>query len=390
MSRFLKPIVFSFLTALLLCSRAFAAPVQAVLTKYGAKADSKTDCTAAFKRALASGSKNIYIPAGTYLLGPECLNVPENASISGDGFGTVLKLAKDTGTVFALAPGCRLSSLAIDGKLGKSGGVTEGVVSVGSAAFCVIDSMSFRDCDRACILTDHATDLTIRNCDFRNVGLAASLQFSSRVKVLNNTLVDAKVHGFQFWGNWKFENKASEDLIFTGNYVKNGGGGGIWGTGATRVIAANNIVDGANDVGIDLEWCDDSVISGNTIRNCENAGISLFYSCSRVSITGNTVINDREIKDPEAEWYVRSGIWLTYPNTETFKNDTGHKDISIVGNTVYSLPGRRRAMWIGSGSSNVTISANTVSGASSWQGGEHKVTPMVLKEIPDNIVIGKQ
>ncbi len=389
MLRLLRPAIFTLLAAFC-CMCAHAAPDQIVLTKYGAKGDGKTNCTAALKRALASGCKSIRIPAGVYMLGPETLNMPVNTLVFGDGPGTVLRLAKGTETLLNMGTGARLDSLAIDGKLGKSGGVGDGVVSLGGSAGCVVDSVSFKDCDRSCVLTDHATDLIVRDCDFRNVGLAVSLQFSSRAKITGNTVVDAKTHGIQFWGNWKFESKQSEDLIITGNYIKNGGGGAIWGTGATRVVAANNIVDGAGDVGIDLEWCDDSVITGNTIRNCENGGISLFFSCSRVSITGNTILNDREIKDPEADWYVRSGIWLTYPNTETFKNDTGHRDVTIVGNTIRSLPGRRRAMWIGSGSSNITISANTLSGAAAWQGGEHKVTPMVLKEIPENVVIGGQ
>jgi len=66
----------------------------------------------------------------------------------------------------------------------------------------------------------------------------------------------------------------------------------IWGTGAKRVVMNGNIADGAADVALDLEWCDDSVITGNTVRNFRNAGISLFYSCERIAITGNTVLND--------------------------------------------------------------------------------------------------
>jgi hypothetical protein len=70
---------------------------------------------------------------------------------------------------------------------------------------------------------------------------------------LNNTVINARVHGIQFWGNWKFESKMMHDLLIANNYVKNGGGGAIWGTGATRVILTGNIVDGAHDVGLDLE-----------------------------------------------------------------------------------------------------------------------------------------
>ena len=58
-------------------------------------------------------------------------------------------------------------------------------------------------------------------------------------------------HGIQFWGNWEWKNKAMTDIVLIGNYVKNGGGGAIWGTGATRVVMANNVVDGAYDIGLD-------------------------------------------------------------------------------------------------------------------------------------------
>ena len=77
--------------------------------------------------------------------------------------------------------------------------------------------------------------------------------FSRRVIVSRNTVRNAKVHGIQFWGNWQFEKMDSADLVFSDNYIFNGGAGAIWGTGAKRVIMADNIIDGASDIGLDLD-----------------------------------------------------------------------------------------------------------------------------------------
>ena len=71
------------------------------------------------------------------------------------------------------------------------------------------------------------------------------------VKVLNNTLANATLHGFQFWGNWKYEVMDCADLIFTGNIIRKGGGGAIWGTEGECIVIANNTVNGAEDVGLD-------------------------------------------------------------------------------------------------------------------------------------------
>jgi parallel beta-helix repeat protein len=215
------------------------------------------------------------------------------------------------------------------------------------------------------------------------LNVAILLVFSKRVSVTDNTVKTCLAHGIQFWGNWQ-NTIQSEDLIFSGNHVRDGGAGALWGSGARRVIVSGNIVDGCRDVGLDLEMCDDSVISGNTVRRPEVAGISLFVACNNVSITGNTVINDRPFP-PEAanaNWWVRAGIWLTAPNRETFPNDRGHRNIAIVGNTIHCLGDLpRRAIWVGSEAKNVRIESNAISGGEIYYGGHHQVTPLMLETL---------
>ncbi len=380
---------------------------------FGAKGDGESNDTAAFAEALAQGG-SLYVPAGTYLIGPEMLDIPKNLVLRGDGRATVLKAAPETTTLFLLASGAQLRDLAIDGKNVEPAGAARGLIVIARADGCVIDSVYVTDCDRPCVMSNHANDLLIQNCDFRKVGWGVSLQFSNRIKVLGNTVVDARGHGLQFWGSAgsgkgkECERIESEDLIFANNYVKNGGGAAIWGSGGRRVILNGNIVDGCHDVGIDPEFCEDVVITGNVTRNCRNAGISLFFSCKRVSITGNTIYNNsvpndkqkaaifsvlqRELTEEEMDlpWYVRSGIWLTSPNRQKMATDTGHENITIVGNTIYTEDGDgipRRDIWIGAEVKNVRIEGNTLSGKGVYYGGHHMAKQNLEKLGPQPLMI---
>ena len=97
------------------------------------------------------------------------------------------------------------------------------------------------------------------------------------------------------------------------------------------------------------------------------------------------MISEAEAKK---EWWVRSGIWLTYPNRGNNKHDHGHRDVAIVGNTIWCKDdGERRAMWIGAESDNITIANNTLRGGGVKYGGEHDVDPLELITIKDDVWI---
>lgn len=378
--------------ALLPLALALLAPAELAVhvREVGVTGDGTTNDTAALRAALESGAKDVYLPAGTYLLGPETIAVPSDVRLHGDGRASQILLAPGTGVLLSLGSDVSMSGLSFDGAAGLEAMPTDpGVVHLPSGAdAATLEQLSFRGCRRVSISTDHANDLTIRQCDFREVKQAVSLVFSRRVKVLDNTILGAEWHGIQFWGNWEWRTKDSSDLVIAGNIVRDGGAGAIWGTGATRVVLARNIIDGAKDVGLDLEWCDDSVITGNTVRNCENAGISLFFACQGISITGNTIRNDRLVADPAAEWWVRAGIWLTEPNRGEYEGDYGHRDITIEGNTIVCAEGERRGMWIGRESDNVTIANNTIRGGDSTHGGTPTAQPALLTGLEANANVG--
>jgi hypothetical protein len=324
------------------------------------------------KDALASGAKEIVIPAGRHPVGPEPLKIPGNTLLRGEGPASVLVASDGARTLLQPASGSRLENFAIDGTRAAKGSATESaLLQINRAARVSVEGIGITGADRVCIGTDNTDEVSVSRCSFESIGMAINIVYSKRVRIADNRVADARLHGIQIWGAWRpvvngrreWRRKACEDIVVTGNYVKNGGDGAIWGTGVKRAVFANNIVDGAADAGLDLEWSEDSVITANTVRDCANAGIALFFACSRIGITGNTIINDHPLpqKTDTSGWWVRSGIWLTSPNRKEFSEDHGHENITLTGNTITGDANRRRGIWIGREARSVTLDANTFS-----------------------------
>lgn len=338
------------LLAVLITASLGAAPV----TDFGATGDDETDDSAAFEKAFEAGEKDLYVPSGTYVVGN--LTLPEGTYLHGAGTSSILKLAPETITLVTMGDNTRVSNLHLDG-VGAGTKFLEGLITVPQVRYVHIDHLLIDNSGRSAIVTDHADDLTIEHCRMANLASAVQIQFSQHINILNNTVLDCSVHGIQFWGNWKFATKVCSDILIQGNYCRNAGAGAIWGTGAVRVVANNNIVVNAEDVGIDYEWCDDSVICGNTVTGAVNAGISLFFACKNVAITGNTIII------PDIESGVRAGVWLTPPNRELYKQDFGHRNITIVGNTIRAEGPRKLGINIGAESRDIVIAYNSLKNA---------------------------
>ncbi|MHB1458101.1 MAG: right-handed parallel beta-helix repeat-containing protein, partial [Armatimonadota bacterium] len=161
--------------------------------------NTKQSISTLIKRAVDENQMDVTIPAGTYTVGPEAIAIPENMSIKSSGSATIIKLVEGTGSVFLPGKGSSITGIHIDGSKGKSGGVGDGVIMLNPGSSGVtIDSVSFVGSPRTCIVTDHADNTTIRNCRFTNIFQAISIQFSNEIKILNNTVINAKSHGIQF------------------------------------------------------------------------------------------------------------------------------------------------------------------------------------------------
>jgi hypothetical protein len=323
------------------------------VTDYGAVGDGAADATEAFRAALAADA-DVLVPPGTYVVGE--LDVPEGRCLRGVGRSSVLRMAKGAGYLLALKDGTRIFELALDGA-GQGEGFESGLVRVAHAKDAEIEGVAISNCGMTAILADHAEGLAISGCHIERVFRAVSLVFSSRVRVCDNVVLDCTEHGIVFWGNWQWEQKLCADLLIEGNYCQDAGGGPIWGAGGVRVVTVGNVVVNATDVGIDYEFCEDGTIAGNMVTGAVNAGISLFYSCRNVAITGNSVVV------PDLAEGVRAGVWLTDTNRAENPNDIGHRNITIVGNTIRAEGDQKRGILIGVDAEGVIYDANALSNA---------------------------
>ncbi len=346
---------------------ASAAKLSESILVFGAKPDGSADAAPAFRQAIEAGVREILLPEGTFAVSE--LVLPDSVSVKGIGDGSrLVPLAEEQKFVLKGGSNSSFANFSIDAKNQK----THGLYFL-RARNIAIDRVAVQDSKAFGINFDHVDKSKIENCTITNTHTGIMQTYCSDVRTMQNTVLGSTRHGIQFWSqdNWKPEAR-TRNLWFCNNYVKNApsGDGGIWGVGVIGVVMSGNIIEGAKDVGLDLEWCENAVISGNVTSDTAYGGISLFFSCKNVTISGNTVYNNRVYdKDPEDYW-VRAGIWLTYPNVKTFKDDTGHENITIAGNTVINAPGKRRAVWIGCGR-NILIQGNNLVQGTVYHGGKH-------------------
>ena len=328
---------------------------------YGAKGDDKTDDTIAFVAALRA-SRNVYLPEGVYRIGT--IELPDQTYLHGDGRASVIRFVpgKDDKAAIDVGTSCRVSNLRLTGTepfedwMTGKGSMQPVMLRAQGKRDIEIDRIQIDDFRHNGIWLDGCQDVRIANCVLEKLFQAMEIDNCKRVHVTGNRLREMRNHGIQFWGQANFTEMHCEDLIFANNYVFHGGSGAIWGTGARRVVMSGNIIDGAKDIGLDLEWCYDCTITGNTTKNCWNAGIALFLSCQNVAISGNSVFID------DGKEGRRDGIWLTGVNRSLYRKDFGHRQISITGNTIRAEGKQRHGISIGSGY-DVVCAANTMRNA---------------------------
>lgn len=343
------------------------AEMTASLLAFGARPDGSEDAAPAFRKAVEAGAKTILIPAGTFAVGE--LALPDSVSLRGVGEESrLIPFGEKPKFVVRGGSNAIFSDFSVD-----LGGKKEQALFFLRARNVTVSRVFIRNSTAFGINFDHVDGALIENCVIRDTHTGIMQTYCSNVRTMRNTVTGSIKHGIQFWSqdHWRPEAR-TRNLWFCDNYVKNSptGDGGIWGVGVIGVVMSGNIVECARDVGLDLEWCEDAVISGNVTRDTEHGGISLFFSCRNVTITGNTVVNNRVYDKEPGGYWVRAGIWLTYPNTGTFKNDTGHENITIAGNTIVNGPGPRRPIWVGSGR-NILIRNNNIDRGMIYHGGKH-------------------
>ena len=342
-------LLFAVAVTIALMTSAFA---SVSVRDFGAVGDGKADDTAAFTAALSKCAGELIVPAGTYRVAN--LHVPEGTTVRGVGVKSVISMPPDVEAAIVPGSDCTLTDLKFVGAADdKAGPVAKGIILLRYVHGVALSRLIVENSPRAGVFTDHADYFRVTDSHIRGVAVGVTIVFSHHGIIANNFVEDAKDHGMQFWGNWNFEQKDVSDLVFSGNIIRHVGGGGIWGTGGARVTMTGNTVDGAGDICLDYEWCDDSSITGNSVRNGTNAGISLFYGCENIAISGNSVVVT-EGKDG-----LRYGIWLTDPDRPKFPKDLGHRVIAITGNTVrVEGPKPGHALCIGTDSHDLAVVGN--------------------------------
>jgi len=160
---------------------------------------------------------------------------------------------------------------------------------------------------------------SITSSNFSDQGVILSSSSHCNVR---NCVVSNCANGVEAWGG---DARVSpgvgiRDIDITACQITNSGETGILGTNVDDIRINYNSIDGAGDVGIDLEGGTNFSVLGNKSRNCDYGAITLFYTCASGLIRSNIVsVNDG-----------KAGIRVTdYPSMKIH-------DVSIDGNIIDS------------------------------------------------------
>jgi hypothetical protein len=87
----------------------------------------------------------------------------------------------------------------------------------------------------------------------------------------------------------KHTSRRSDRITFSGNHATNCVAP-FWYAGGRNIAFSGNVVETCDDVGIDIEFCTETAVTGNTVNDAQNGGISFYDGCDNLTISGNTVI----------------------------------------------------------------------------------------------------
>jgi hypothetical protein len=158
-------------------------------------------------------------------------------------------------------------------------------------------------------------------------GQAVNFTFTQGALASDN-IIRGFAHGFQWWGgdgNPKTgqgavaNQRGARNLSFVNNRISDVGGGGIWGSMGEGIVASGNVIETCGDVCLDSEASNSVVFSGNYVKDGANGAITTFYYNRDVLITGNTVVSSSAAKP----------LLRTYTPGQTYPND---RDTQVVGN----------------------------------------------------------
>lgn len=246
---------------------------------FGAAGDGATDDTGAFQSALdvAGPGGRVFMPAGTYRLRLGAITTLRGIELFGAGAATVLMpVVGQSGNLFTLADDNSLHDFTIDGDASNSQLAL--AVSIPGGKRNHLDGLAIRNLKGTCVYWNGTTvDLFIENCrceDYSGSGINgehASTNSLDRFRIVGNHCSTSTGAPDASVGIGVFNGTRGE---ISGNYVDGQ---------ATTVSNAHHIN------GISLGGCSYVTITGNRSRRNRDDAITLFNTCTDITISGNVL-----------------------------------------------------------------------------------------------------
>ena len=276
---------------------------------FHAVGDGATDDTAAVKQALAAALRSkgtVYFPPGTYLIG-ETLTVTDTVAFAGSGWGSILALKDGVRRIMILVQGAspsgetvgfQASNLVLDGNRG--GQLDAGLLQINSAVGFVVDHLWIRNGGRP----GESRSQGVAGVSVAVKSLASTV--ASR-GVVTNSLIEATTKPGVVWST-----HATDGLV-SGNVIR-----GLRGNSLTPCLAVS---EGRN-----------VSVTGNSVSECEGAGISIANGGHNVAPLHVIVANNHVYANGTGA-VEGNGIQVVnaFPDRNAF--------VEIIGNIVYENHG---------------------------------------------------
>ena len=337
----------------------------------GAKANGKTDDTAAIQKALFAGNGPVFLPAGKYLIS-DSLQIPSNSGIY--GFGTLYQTAEKV-TLINYPDDKEASNIVVEGiKIKKkfnpqseADGIffknTEnlrihdveisGIGAVSGIYLLWCENFSITNCyihdfkntwtqtklSNSKNIWSEETPKTKRNADALGIHLRYckfGVISGNRIENLVSSEASADAIGWQTDGiNPQF----SEQINISNNIIRNVGEG-IDVVGGRSISVTGNVIEGCWHFGIKvIHGASFVTVSNNAIRNAALAGISLYFGGPQWGdskgnvIVGNTIANIGSISRNKGLWKGWPTAGIEIVNDNNLNNSVF--DCLISNNVIY-------------------------------------------------------